>query len=180
MQHHIAYFNRILVTNIHILNAKKSSDMERRQFVVGIGTLSTGVIAGCLTQFEESDDEVNLCRVSVHNRHSESVAVELQIVEDDSVLFDKFEEIPAPEEGEVDGVEATILDGFTLSKEELPSEPGRYTVRMRLEDAGWEQLHTYEQGVDNISVMGEVNTRTEEASPPASLTLLTSTDPDYC
>ncbi|WP_224826913.1 hypothetical protein [Saliphagus infecundisoli] len=101
------------------------------------------------------ENAIILCSVGLSNSSSESVVGELRLIEDDTVLIERSEELD-PKQELIDGPDETRVDGFTIPHEELPSDSGQYSVKMRVNDGAWQEVSTSDWDGDTIMVRGEV------------------------
>lgn len=137
----------------------------RRSLVAATATLSIAS-AGCLYTFTGDDELTLLCRALLSNHTKTAVEAELEIVDDGTII--------AEASGEIDPPMDQQHDGIYVPEEDLPTEPGRYRVRMRVTGEEWAEYYTPDTEAEQISVVGRITSETE---PPV---LLTSANPNEC
>jgi len=126
--------------------------MNRRTLIVGGGTLVTASLAGC---FGDSDDEkrtVTISELTVGNLTQTPRTIEVRIVDDEGEeAYSRTEELPA-QQGDSAG-------GFSVSSDELPTEPRQYHVHARLSEQDWEKVYLPDtaQGSTEVLITIEEN-----------------------
>ena len=141
-------------------------DSSTRRSLLAATTSLSIAPAGCLDTITDDDDLTLLCRATLSNHTETTVEAELEIVEGETTLVEMSDEVDPPADQQ--------LDGIYVSDESLPTEPGRYRVRMRVAGQEWAEYYTPDTEADQVSVVGEIRSETE---PPM---LLTSTNPNTC
>lgn len=98
-----------------------------------IGILGT---AGCTTVELFSDDDVQtkVGVISLYNRHSDTVSVDLRIEKDGETVYTETYELEAKDP------DSAALPGVTAERS-WPQDSGLYTISARIADREW-QTHT--------------------------------------
>lgn len=103
--------------------------MQRRRFLAGIGTVTTGMITGCLDSFGGTDEgETQLGWFAVNNHGTEPRTFELRVVRDDEQVHSSTADIPGATEPTIPGHVAECTWG---------DSHGKYTVAARVEGGEW-------------------------------------------
>lgn len=136
-----------------------------RRAVLALFAGTSLISPGCPGRIDDSEDPVQLCRVGITSRHTESLHGEIRVLQDDEVVVEYSGEIRPAEDGTVDGVETTKLGGIMVPEEDIPAKSGRYHIQMRitgenveLEDA----FDTAEAVADHVTIAGFVENRKRE------------------
>jgi hypothetical protein len=103
--------------------------MHRRRFLAGVGTVTTGVIAGCLNSFGETDTSaMQLGWLGVSNFDTEPQTFELRVVRDDERVHSSTVDVSGLTEGFVPGHVAECT---------WDNSKGKYTVAARVDRKEW-------------------------------------------
>ncbi len=103
--------------------------MRRRRFLACAGTVTTGVIAGCLNSSGEIDEsETQLGWFAVHNYDTEPQTFELRVVRDEEQVHSSTADVSGATEATIPGHVAECTWG---------DSDGKYTVAARLEEGEW-------------------------------------------
>lgn len=116
--------------------------------------------AGCVSL---SNTDSRLCNIFIVNQYDETVTIELQLLEDDELLFEEAATLDPPPEGQRHG------DSLFVQEEHLPTEAGHYRVKMRLADNQWETVDTTEYDDEHLLIFGTVTILEESGSPDVSI-----------
>lgn len=155
----------------------------KRRVLLALCASTPLITAGCLDRISASDGPVQLCSVSFSNAHSEPCEGDIRILEDDTVVVKQSEEIAAAEEGVVGGVETTIEGGFAVPDEDLPAEPGHYTIQMRVTGSEWEhqeEFSTSDTDQAYVSLIGRIENRPAGGEDNVVFGIARVTDPEWC
>lgn len=103
--------------------------MHRRRFLAGVGTVTTGVVAGCLKSFGETDtSEMQLGWVGVSNSDTEPQTFELRVVRNNRQVHSSTADVSGSTEGFVPGY---------VAKCTWDDSEGEYTVAVRVDGGEW-------------------------------------------
>lgn len=126
--------------------------MNRRDFLAKSGTALTPLLAGCSDDRGDEERTVTISELTVGNLTQTPRTIEVQVVGDDEEeVYSRKEEISA-QQGDSAG-------GFSVSSDELPTEPQQYHVRARLSEQDWEEAYLPDtaQGPTEILITIEEN-----------------------
>lgn len=137
--------------------------MQRRRFLGCAFAAATVTTTGCLDRFEQTPTEGHLCDVLVTNRVSEQIALEIEITEGGSHVFEEVVHLSAYDQDQ------GSLPGYAIPDEELPERAGKYVVSMSIVDGESAELAVEAVETEHINVFARITSPTDAAEPTVSI-----------